>query len=116
MKRLTIILMGIVVMIPLVGMPSPGLCGNVEEIKKESKEAVSEIKDGAVETGKAVAETGKEIKDGAVQTGVAVKEKVKAVGQGFKKAFQETKDAIKKEFTGDDDHVTQDDEQHEEKE
>ena len=100
MKRLTIIMMGSVLGILLAGLLNPGLCGSVEEIKKESKEAASEIKDGAVEAGKAVAETGKEIKESAVRTGVAVKEKAKEVGQEFKKAFQETKEAIKKELTG----------------
>ena len=93
MKRLTKMLTVMVAGFLLAGMLTPGFCGGVAEIKEESKETVTRVKEGVVEAGK-------EIKDGAVKTGGAVTEKAKEVGQGFKKVFIETKEAIKKEISG----------------
>lgn len=111
MKRMTIILATFMAMVWQAGVWHHALAGTAEEIKEGSKEAVSEIKKNAVETGKAMADTGKEVKEGtqkgwsefkedAVKAGVAVKESVKEVGRDIKKAFNETKTAVTKEFTG----------------
>lgn len=76
--------------------------GTAEDIKTGSKKAAQEIKEGAVETGKAAAETGKQIKDGSKKAWNKAKEGVKEVGQDFKKAYEETRDAIRKEFSRND--------------
>jgi len=67
------------------------MAGTLEEVKEGSKAAVEEVKEGAIETGKAAVEAGKEVKEG-----------FKEVGQGIKKAYQDTKEAVKKEISGQD--------------
>lgn len=74
--------------------------GTVDDIKEGSKQTAREVRDGAVEAGKAAAETGKEIKDGSQKAWKEVKEGVKEVGKEFKKGYQETRDAIRKEVSG----------------
>jgi len=111
MKRL-IILVAACLLVAAFGCGlERAIAGTVEQIKEGSKEAVSEIKDGVVKTGKAIAETGKDVKEGsqkgwsgfkedAVKAGTEVKESAKEVGKDIKKAFHETKETVKKEFTG----------------
>jgi gas vesicle protein len=67
--------------------------GTVEDIKEGSKQTAREVRDGAVEAGK-------EIKDGSQKAWKEVKEGVKEVGKEFKKGYQETRDAIRKEVSG----------------
>lgn len=74
--------------------------GTVEEIKDGSKKAAQDIKDGAIEAGKATVETGKQIKEGSQKAWKDVKEGVKEVGRDFKKAYEDTRDAIHKEVSG----------------
>lgn len=113
MKRLIFLGVAFLVVTALAGRLDRAMAGDTEAAKEESKGTVTQIKEGAVETGKAMAETGREIKEGsqkgwsefkkdAVKTGVAVKEGAKEVGKEFKKAFQKTKAAVAKEFSGND--------------
>ena len=105
MKYRTMIMTSFLALILWAPVPRPAVAGGVEKIKEGTREAASEVKKEAVRAGKAAAETGKEIKEGAVRTGTAIKEGVKdgakEVGQGFKKAYQETRDAVSKEISGD---------------
>ena len=105
MKYWTMMMAGLLALTLCASVPLPAVAGGVEKIKEGTREAASEIKNEAVRAGKAAAETGKEIKEDAVRTGTAikegVKEGVKEVGQGFKKAYQETRDAVTKEISGD---------------
>ena len=115
MKRWIILWIALLVMTAPAGRPNHAIAGDTEAGKAESKSTVTQIKEGAVETGKAIAETGKEIKEGsqkgwsefkkdAVKTGVAVKEGAREVGKEIKKAYRETKAAVTKEFTGNDEN------------
>jgi hypothetical protein len=101
MKYWMLLITGLAALILWTSEPYWAIAGGVEEIKDETQEAVSEVKDEAVRAGKAAAETGKEIKDGAVKTGAAIKEGVKEVGRDVKNAYQETRDAVAREFSGD---------------
>lgn len=117
MKRWITIAIGCVLMGAIGGWSAPAAAGTADQIREGSKEAAHEIKEDAVQTGKAMVETGKEIKEGsqkgwsdfkqdAVKAGKSVKESVKEAGKDFKKAFKETKEAVKKEFTGDADEAS----------
>ncbi len=112
MKRWIIIATGCLILAALGGWLEALSAGTSDQIKEKSKKAAAEIKEGAVQTGKAVAETGKKVKEGsqkgwsefkkdAAKAGSAVKDSVKGVGREFKKAFHETKEAVKKEFSTD---------------
>jgi hypothetical protein len=101
MKYWTMMMAGLLALTLCASVPLPAVAGGVEKIKEGTREAVSEVKNDAVQAGKAAAETGKEIKEDAVRTGTAIKEGAKEVGQGFKKAYQETRDAVTKEISGD---------------
>lgn len=102
MKRLAaIVAAGFLIVVSLAGFLDGATAGNPEKIKAESKNAASDIKGAAAQTGKAFAKAGKEIKDGAVKTGAAAKGSFKNIGRDFKKACKETRDAFKKEFNGD---------------
>jgi hypothetical protein len=98
MKYWTMMMAGLLALTLWASAPLPAVAGGVEKIKEGTREAASEIKNEAVRAGKAAAETGREIKEDAVRTGTAikegVKEGVKEVGQGFKKAYQETREAV----------------------
>ncbi|MEJ2156478.1 MAG: hypothetical protein P8X96_14155 [Desulfobacteraceae bacterium] len=76
--------------------------GTVEDIKEGSKQAAKEIKEGAIETGRAAADIGKDIKEGSKKAWEKTKEGAKEVGKDFKKAYKETRDAVRKEFSGND--------------
>ena len=101
MKYWTMMMAGLLALTLWASVPLPAVAGGVEKIKEGTREAVSEVKNEAVQAGKAAAETGKEIKEDAVRTGTAIKEGATEVGQGFKKAYQETRDAVTKEISGD---------------
>lgn len=85
----------------LVGaMADPGWAGTVQEVKEGSKAVAKEIKEGAVETGKAFTNVGKEVKEGSKKTWKEIKKGVKETGQEFEKAYQRGKEAVKKELSG----------------
>jgi hypothetical protein len=100
MKPWTMMMTGVAVLILCTAMPPRTMAGSVEKIKDGTQKAVSEAKKEAIRAGKAAVETGKEIKEGTVKTGTAIKDGAKAVGRDIKKAYQETKDAVTKEFSG----------------
>lgn len=82
--------------------------GTVEDIKAGSRKAAREIKEGAIETGKAAADVGKQIKKGSKKAWKKVKKGAKNAGKDFKKAIQETRDAIHKKSAGEE-HKTRKD-------
>jgi hypothetical protein len=85
----------------LVGvMVDPGWAGTVQEVKEGSKAVAKEIKEGAVETGKAFTNAGKEVKEGSKKTWKEIKKGAKETGKEFKKAYQKGKEAVKKELSG----------------
>ncbi len=86
-------------LMPVLGVPGYCAADTVEKVKQSSKAAAKEIKEGAVQTGKAAAKAGKEIREGSKKTWTEIKEGVKAAGGEFKKAYHETKTAIQKEFS-----------------
>lgn len=101
MKYCSALMAGLIALILYTAAPSRAAAGSVEEIKKGTRDAVSEIGKVAVRAGKAAAKTGKEIKKGAAKTGTSIKQSAKEVGRGFKKAYRETRDAVTREFSGD---------------
>jgi hypothetical protein len=101
MKHWKIIMAGLMALILWASVPPRAVAGSVEKIKEGTREAVSEVKKEAVRAGKAAAETGSEIKEGAVEAGTAIKVSVKEVGRDIKKAYRHTRDAVTREFSGD---------------
>jgi hypothetical protein len=101
MKYWKLMIAGLIALTLCIAVPALTMAGSVEKIKDDTKEAVSDAKKEAIQTGRAAVETGKGIKKEAVKTGIAIKEGVKEVGREFKKAYQETRDAVKKEVSGD---------------
>ena len=73
--------------------------GTVEEVKEGSKKTAQTIKEGAIDAGMATVETGKQIKEGSQKAWKDVKEGVKEVGKDFKKAYEDTRDAIRGEVS-----------------
>jgi len=113
MKRTLCFAVLLLALVSLAGFVATTIAGTAEEIEDGSKKVASEIKKDAVETGKAIAETGRQVKEGtqkgwsdfkkdAATSGEAVKDSVKSVGKDIKKAFHETKEAVAKEFSGND--------------
>jgi hypothetical protein len=100
MKHGTMMMALLSVSILWVSAPLRAVADSAEKIKEGTREAVTEVRKEAVQAGKAAAETSREIKEGAVKTGEAIKESAKEVGRGIKKAYQETRDAVTKEFSG----------------
>ena len=92
----TILSLLLFIFVPAVCVPA----GTVEDIKEGSKKAARDIRDGAVEAGKATVETGREIKEGSKKAWKNVKEGAKEVGKDFKKAYEDTRDAIRDEISG----------------
>lgn len=73
-------------------MADTSWAGTVQDVKEGSKAAAKEIKEGAVETGKAFVETGKKIKEGSKETWKGIKKGVTEAGEDFKKAFDKEKE------------------------
>jgi hypothetical protein len=101
MKYRTLISTGIMALMVWTAAPSAAMGGSVEEIKDGARQAVSKVRKEAVRAGRSAAGTGREIKEGAVKAGAEAKEGAKQVGRDIKKAFQDTKNAVAKEFSGD---------------
>ncbi len=106
MRRYILLGVTFLVMMAPAGPLNRAIAADSGEVKEGSKGVVSQIKEGAVETGKEIKEGSQkgwsEFKKDAVKTGVAVKEGAMEVGKEFKKAFQKTKAAVAKEFSGND--------------
>ena len=95
------------------GLLVPTIAGTAEEAQEGSGKIASEIKKDAVETGKAIVDTGKQVKEGASKgwsefkkdaatAGAAVRDSVTEAGKNVKKTFHETKDAVTRQFSGND--------------
>lgn len=109
MKYYTLIVGWIVVLLANFGSFELGIADDNKNVEQKPEKVITEIKEGAKETGKDIIKTGKtvtqkskevvsEIKENSVKTGVAVKNRVVGIGQEIKEGFKETKDSIIKEI------------------
>lgn len=100
MKIITLITVTLMLVLPVFGTVGHGRAETAEAVTEDSNTAAVQIKESAVETGKAFVKAGKEVKEGSKATWKKIKKGVIEAGGDFKKACKETKAAIQKEIAG----------------